>query len=79
MLSPEGSLGVLRMMEIVDELKAKRLEIDKQAELLRQQLANLEDKRITFAKVISLYPRSRWPNRLPEGLVQRLQEQQAAM
>jgi hypothetical protein len=38
MLSPEGALGVLRMVEVVDELKAKLVEIDGQVEELRREM-----------------------------------------
>jgi hypothetical protein len=39
MLSPEGASGVLRMVEVVDELKAKLIEIDDKME----ELARSED------------------------------------
>jgi len=55
MLSPEGALGVLRMVEIVDGWKAKLVEIDTQIELLRRQIGDLDDQRAAFVKVIRVY------------------------
>lgn len=43
------------MVEIVDGLKSKLVEIDSQIELLRRQIATLEDQRIAFVKVIRVY------------------------
>lgn len=55
MLSPEGVLGVFRMVEIVDELKVKLVEIDAQLELLRHQIGALADQRDVFENVIKVY------------------------
>jgi prefoldin subunit 5 len=43
MLSPDGASGVLRMVEIVDGLKAKLVEIDSQIGLLQRQIGTLEE------------------------------------
>ncbi|WP_413711643.1 hypothetical protein [Rhizobium sp. Rhizsp82] len=43
------------MVEIVDGLKAKLVEIDTQIELLRRQIGNLEDQSAAFVKVIRAY------------------------
>lgn len=55
MLSPEGVSGVLRMVEIVDGLKAKLVEIDTQLDLLRRQIGDLEEQKDAFVKVIRVY------------------------
>lgn len=44
MLSPEGASGVLRMVEIVEELKAKLVEIDARVERLRWEIGAPEDQ-----------------------------------
>ncbi|WP_146086618.1 hypothetical protein [Ciceribacter selenitireducens] len=43
------------MVEIVDGLKAKLVEIDTQIELLRRQIGDLDDQRAAFVKVIRVY------------------------
>lgn len=55
MLSPEGASGVLRMVEIVEGLKAKLVEIDTQIDELRREIGTLEDQRAAFVKVIRVY------------------------
>ena len=55
MLSPEGALGVLRMVEIIDGLKAKLVEIDTRIELLRREIGTLEDQKGAFVKGIRVY------------------------
>jgi hypothetical protein len=55
MLSPDGALGVLRMVEIVDGLKAKLVEIDTQIAILRREIGTLEEQRAAFVKVIRVY------------------------
>lgn len=42
MLSPEGASGVLRIAEIVEELKAKLAEIDTKTEELRREIGVLD-------------------------------------
>jgi len=55
MLSPGGALGVLRMVEIVDELKAKLVEIDGKMEELRCEIVVLDDQKTAFETVIRVY------------------------
>jgi len=43
------------MVEIVDGLKSKLVEIDTQLDLLRRQIGTLEDQRAAFVKVIRVY------------------------
>ncbi|MFN3717858.1 MAG: hypothetical protein ACK4UW_03025 [Rhizobium rhizophilum] len=43
------------MLEIVDGLKAKLVEIDNQIELLQRQIGTLEDQKDAFVKVIMVY------------------------
>ena len=45
MLSPEGASEVLRMVEIIDELKAKLVEIDKRIEELRLEIVILDGQK----------------------------------
>lgn len=55
MLSPEGTSGVLRMVEVVDELKAKLVEIDGKMEELRREIVVLETQKSAFETVIRVY------------------------
>lgn len=55
MLSPEGASGVLRMVEVVDERKAKLGEIDARIEELRREIVVLDDQKAAFEKVIKVY------------------------
>jgi hypothetical protein len=55
MLSPEGASGVLRVVEIVDELKAKLVEIDGKMEELRREIGTLEAQKSAFETVIRVY------------------------
>lgn len=50
MLSPEGASGVLRMVEVVDELKAKLAEIDAKMEELRREIVVLDDQKAAFER-----------------------------
>lgn len=43
------------MVEIVDGLKSKLVEIDTQIEMLRRQIGDLEDQKDAFVKVIKVY------------------------
>jgi hypothetical protein len=53
MLSPEGASGVLRMVDVAVELKAKLAEIDAKMEELRREIVVLDDQRAAFEKVIN--------------------------
>lgn len=65
MLSPEGASGVLRMVDVVDELKAKLVEIDGKMEELRREIVVLEAQKSAFETVIRVYdPVSHWLRRL---------------
>jgi hypothetical protein len=55
MLSPEGASGVLRVLEIVDELKSKLVEIDGKMEELRREIGTLEAQKSAFETVIRVY------------------------
>jgi hypothetical protein len=55
MLSPESASGVLRVVEIVDELKAKLVEIDGKMEELRREIGTLEAQKSAFETVIRVY------------------------
>jgi hypothetical protein len=55
MLSPDDASGVLRMVEVVDELKAKLVEIDSRMEELRREIVVLEAQKSAFETVIRVY------------------------
>lgn len=55
MLSRGGASGVLRMVEIVDELRAKLIDIDRKMEELRREIVILDDQKSAFETVIRVY------------------------
>lgn len=55
MSPPEGASEVLCMVDVVDELKAKLVEIDRQVEELRREIAVLDDRKAALEKVIKVY------------------------
>lgn len=55
MLSSEGASEVLRMVEVVGELKAKLAEINAKMEELRREIVLLGDQKAAFEKVIRVF------------------------
>lgn len=55
MLSPEGASRVLRMVEVVEGLKAILAEINAKMEELRREIVVLDDQKAAFETVIKVF------------------------